>query len=231
MNKVKIGIVSRTSIDNDGTYIEYVSSEYRLAILKYGGIPFLILPPGLVNYYNSDPIILSDEEQYILKEQIDLCDGILFPGGYKWCKYEEYIYEYAYSKNIPILGICAGMQMIGCLDNKKNTVKNNTYIDHHQLDKKYVHYIDILDNTILKDIIKKDKIMVNSRHNEHIDNVNNLIVSAISEDGIIEAIEDKNFVLGIQWHPESMLDYDIYACNIYKYFINKCKENKNNILK
>ena len=75
--------------------------------------------------------------------------------------------------------------------------------------------------------------MVNSRHNEHIDSVDNFVVSAISEDGIIEAIEDKNknFVLGIQWHPESMLDYDIYACDIYKYFINKCKENKNNILK
>lgn len=233
MNKVKIGIVSRTSIDTDGTYIEYVSSEYRLAILKYGGIPFLILPPGLVNYYNSDPIILSDEEQYILREQIDLCDGILFPGGYKWCKYEEYIYEYAYSKNIPILGICAGMQMIGCIDGNTDIVKNNTCINHHQADKKYVHCVNVLDNTILKDIIKKDMIMVNSRHYEHVERLNKFAISAMSEDGIIEAIEDKdkNFVLGIQWHPESMLDYDICARNIYKYFINKCKENKNNILK
>jgi putative glutamine amidotransferase len=120
------------------------------------------------------------------------------------------------------------MQMMGYLDSKKYATKNNTYLNHHQVDKKYVHYINILDNTILKDIIKKDRIMVNSRHNEHIENVNNFIVSAISDDGIIEGIEDVNsrFVLGIQWHPESMLDYDMYAGNIYKYFIQKCKENR-----
>jgi putative glutamine amidotransferase len=228
MNKIKIGIISRAGIDSDGTYIEYISEEYRLAILKYGGIPLLILPPGLLNYYNNDPIDLKEEEKLILNEQIDLCDGILFPGGYKWHYYETYIFEYAYKKNIPILGICAGMQMMGYLDSKKYATKNNTYLDHHQVDKKYVHYINILDNTILKDIIKKDRIMVNSRHNEHIENVNNFIVSAISDDGIIEGIEDVNsrFVLGIQWHPESMLDYDIYAGNIYKYFIQKCKENR-----
>ena len=50
----------------------------------------------------------------------------------------------------------------------------------------------------------------------------NLDCVAYSEDNILEAIEDKNkkFFLGIQWHPESLLE-DIYSKRLFDYFIEK----------
>ena len=45
-------------------------------------------------------------------------------------------------------------------------------------------------------------------------------------DGLIEAIElpEKDFVIGVQWHPEKMVKYDVYANKIIDGFIEKCKE-------
>lgn len=223
-----IGIISRAGIESSNTQIEYINEEYRIAIIKNGGIPFLILPYKQIKYYQFNNVSVSKEEKEYLKLLIDKCDGILFPGGYKWYKYEEYIFKYAYRKNIPILGICCGMQMIGIMLENKNTLKKiESNINHHQENKKYVHDINILNDTLLYKIIKKSKIKVNSRHNEYLKSINNLKVSAYSEDGLIEAIEDeeKKFVLGIQWHPESMINYDLNQNNIYKYFVNICKKD------
>ena len=65
--------------------------------------------------------------------------------------------------------------------------------------------------------------MVNSAHHQAIKNPGNgLIVNALSEDGIIEGIEDptKNFCIGVQWHPEFFIQgADI---KLLKAFINAC---------
>ena len=161
-----------------------------------------------------------------------MCDGLLLPGGYKWYEFDEFIYNYALEKNMPILGICAGMQMMCMIDQNKNnickdtTVRNDTTINHHQRDKKYVHNVSIIDNTILSKIIDEKEIKVNSKHNYHVSSTTNLKVSAYSEDGLIEAVEydDKDFVIGVQWHPETMLDYDENANKILDEFINKCRK-------
>ena len=162
-----------------------------------------------------------------------MCDGLLIPGGYKWYEFDEFIYNYALEKNIPILGICVGMQMMCRIDQNRNsvcedtTIKNNTKINHNQRDKKYVHSVSIVDNTKLSKIINKNKIEVNSKHNYHVDRIVNLKISAYSFDGLIEAVEyeNKKFVIGVQWHPETMLDYDDDANKIFDEFINKCKNN------
>ena len=77
----------------------------------------------------------------------------------------------------------------------------------HLSNNKYVHDINIDPLSKLYKIIKKDKIKVNSRHKDKIDNTS-LEVVAYSSDGIIEAIEDKSkkFFIGVQWHPESLND-------------------------
>ena len=232
-----IGIVARTAIDDDGDKFICIWEETRRAVVKKGGIPFLIVPNQDVEYDSIRPIEvpkMTEEEISDLKSMVDMCDAILIPVGYKWYEFDEVIYNYALDKNMPILGICAGMQMMCRIDNNKNavtedtTVLNNTEINHHQRDTKYVHKVNIKENTKLFNIIGKKIIDVNSKHNYHVENISNLNVSAISEDGLIEAVEygDKNFVIGVQWHPETMLDYDEYANKIFDEFINKAKEYK-----
>lgn len=233
--KPMIGVIGRPDMASDDDKVICIWEGTRRAIVKKGGIPFLILPTQDVEYESlrpKDTPKLTEEEKNELKRLVDMCDGLLLPGGYKWYEFDEFIYNYALEKNMPILGICAGMQMMCKIDQNKNNickdaiVGNDTAIDHHQRDKEYVHNVSIIDHTILSKILGEKEIKVNSKHNYHVSRTTNLKVSAYSEDGLIEAVEydDKDFVIGVQWHPETMLDYDENANKILDEFINKCRK-------
>lgn len=229
MTKPIIGIVGRSDTSSEDYNIICCFENIRRSIIKHGGIPILILPNQNLDYEPSIPkeidrLTLSEKED--LKKAVDLCDGIVMPGTYKLFEYDRFIYEYSLSKDIPILGICGGMQLMGIVDNneKEILVKNDTNLKHFQKGIKYVHKINIIEDTLLSKIINKKEIEINSRHNYHLSKVNKLKVSAYSEDGFIEAIEmtNKRFVLGVQWHPESMLEYDENSNKIFKSFIDSC---------
>ena len=67
------------------------------------------------------------------------------------------------------------------------------------------HEVKLEPNTHLAEIIGKDKLMVNSLHYQAIDKPGlGFKVSAVSDDGIIEAIE-KDQILAVQWHPGSFI--------------------------
>lgn len=225
-----IGVIGRPDMASDDDKVVCIFESTRRAIVKKNAIPFLILPNQDIEYdsYKPNEIErLTIDEKNDLKKMVDICDGLLIPGGYKWYEFDEFIYNYALLKNMPILGICAGMQMMCAIDNDEKTViKNNTEIDHHQREKKYVHDVLIEKDTKLFNILNETKIKVNSKHNYHANEVKKLKISAYSIDGLIEAVEypNKDFVIGLQWHPETMLDYDINANKILDEFINKCKQ-------
>ena len=202
-----IGIVEWPYIDKDGDYIYEVFKGIIDKVIKCGGIPVGLFPTQSVDYYNSkicDIPNLSIDQLKDMKKSLQLCDAIIKPGALRIYGYERYIYKYALDNNIPYLGICAGMQL---MSNAKN-IKNET--NHFQN-----HYIKILENTLLSEIIGEKEILVNSRHNYHIENSGENSVCALSNDGIIEAIYNKNkkFHLGVQWHPE-LLECE----NSYKIF-------------
>lgn len=230
-----IGMIGRPDIASDDDKVICIWENTRRSVVKKGGIPFLFLPNQDVEYETMRPADvprMTDEQKEELKHLVDMCDGLLIPGGHKWYEYDEVIYNYAIEKNMPILGICAGMQMMCRIDaNKKavtldTTVRNETEINHCQREEKYVHRVDIMDGTKLKSIIGNSTIDVNSKHNYHVQRVNKLKISAYSEDGLIEAVEysDKDFVIGLQWHPETMLEYDDIANKIFDKFIEVSKQ-------
>lgn len=218
----KVGIVARTGEFWDRSAV-YMFENYRLICFENGVIPFLVLPPQLKDYYKtsgSDIGHLNEQEQDYLKQIVDDCDGIIIPGGDRWYDYDKFIYEYAYSIDKPILGICMGMQVIVSCDNFKMPILNDKNI-HYQKKVDYAHKVKINKDSKLYQIIGKEEIMVNSYHNYHVEETNNLNVSALSEEGYIEAVEDnkKKFVMGLQWHPEIMYDYDLDNKKIFKAFI------------
>ena len=94
----------------------------------------------------------------------------------------------------------------------------------------YSHKIRIKDGSVLKRIFSKDEIEVNSLHHQAIKKLGKgLIASAVSEDGIIEAIEldEKNrFAMGIQWHPEMISVKDSLQMSLMKYFISEAEKYK-----
>lgn len=218
----KIGIVSRFGEYFDKTAL-YMFDSYRIICLENNCLPFMILPPQMKDYYKlsgKEVGHLNESDKKYLQDFVDRCDGIIIPGGDRWYDYDKYIFEYAYEKNKPILGICMGMQVMASCDNNLLPIKNKDN-SHYQKNTDYAHHIKINKDSKLYDILSLDEIGVNSYHNYHIHNVNQFSVSAVSSDGVIEAIEDKSkkFVMGLQWHPEIMYSYDENNKKIIKAFI------------
>ena len=226
-----IGIVARAFEDDIGGKAFLCYETMARSVNQNGGQAILLLPNQDIEYNTSIPNEierLTEEEKNDLKRLVDMCDGIIQPGGNRLFEYDQFIYEYAKSKDIPILGICAGMQLI-CLNEVKeeNILRKVNDDDTHRVrEERYVHKVILEDDNILMDILGKKEFEVNSKHTYCVDKIGNLKLLAKSKDGIVEAIQvkDKKFIVGLQWHPESMFEYDNIQYKIFEYFINMCKQ-------
>ena len=156
-----------------------------------------------------------------------MCDGFVIPGGTYTYNFDEYVMKYAIEKDKPMLCICAGFQAICSMFSKNrdrfDMSKEFNNKDLHYASKfEYAHDINITKNTLLYDILKEDKIKVNSVHKNYIDNeLEELIPCAYSDDGILEAVylKEKKCILGLEWHPEALIDES--SKKIIDYFVSK----------
>jgi len=191
-----------------------------------------------------------------LPEFLQSCDGVLTPGGnysfpddwygqpdttqkqHPRFEFECNLTKRALKNDLPMLGICAGMQVLagvhGATFHKNLHHVIQTNIDHlnQRPAEQRAHGIDIFENTQLHKIIGTNKIDVNTAHNEAIDNVPaDVVVSARAPDGVIEAIEIPvaRFAIGVQWHPEFFMNDDSPDFMILKAFIQaSADKSKNN---
>ncbi len=141
----------------------------------------------------------------------------------------------------PVLGLCFGMQFMGCLYDCKLSASLRADFPnaiHHVgeiVNGRSIsadHDIRITEDTVLREIIGRDTIHVNSIHNtclskDHISGT--FTVAAQAEDGIVEAIEMKDhpFAIGIQWHQEKLFkDLSHPAHALLEGFIQKAAEQK-----
>lgn len=226
---IKIGIVARKSFDDEGKLCFLIrESNLRNVILKAGAIPVLLVPQQITMYENlqKPPFILTKEEKQRTQELLEICDGFILPGGDEWTYLDEAVIDYAKISKKPILGICLGMQVMAIEKDFKNIKKLPD--NNHKSKEKYVHSIQIKQDSLLYKITNQKELQVNSRHVHTVNVASSYEVVAISNDGIIEAIEYKNhpFFLGIQWHPEDMKDYDMTSQLIFNALITACKTLK-----
>jgi putative glutamine amidotransferase len=113
-------------------------------------------------------------------------------------------------RDIPILAICRGLQVL-------NVLHGGTLIQHlgserHDPDTNDVsqpaHEVHIEPESRLRRIAGQSEWRVNSRHHQAADVIGDgLLVSARSSDGVVEALErtDRRFVVAVQWHPEDQI--------------------------
>ncbi len=195
-----IGILLRPSISESNLKIKYLYDDISSAIYKSKGIPI-----GIDNKY--------------IDEYLNICNGFIIPGGDDIIKDDLIAIKKIIDKDIPLLGICLGMQEIATIYNGK--IIN---IDKHKNNN--MHEITIKNNSLLHKILGCEKTIVNSRHKSAVI-LPNLTISALSFDNITEAIEDENkkFVLGVEWHPENMYDKDLNSRKVFDYFIKICNDN------
>ena len=220
MKKPLIGITLDS--EEHGGYSKFpwyaIRKNYLEAVDKYGGLPF--------------PIFHSIKN---IKNIIKLLDGLIITGGNfdispsiygkktlnsrnkkkNRTKFELNLFKSCLKKNIPILGICGGEQLINvALGGTLIQHIQSKEISHEQLTprNRTSHDVTIKTNTKIYSIINKSVIKVNSAHHQAVDKIGkNLIVTGKSSDGCIEAIEHINhkWCLGLQWHPEFLItNYD-----------------------
>ena len=226
-----IGIPLRYNSLSDGRDILYLGEMVRRSFQKAGAFILPLVQVQDINYNSTkyeEFEKLNEEEKKLVDKYLDMVDGVVFPGGYKVSVYDEYLLERCIERDIPTLGICLGMQLMGSYKGKFTVMENNSSINHLQEDDNVLsHKVMVNKDSFLYKILEKDEILVNSFHRFHVIGSEYFSVNARSEDDYIEGIEfkDKKFILGLQWHPEISYDFDENSKKIIDYFINICSNS------
>lgn len=130
-------------------------------------------------------------------------------------EFELTLVKAAWERNIPVLGICGGAQLMAVFlggelyqhlpDDMPDGLPHEQELPPHQGS----HSVLIQSNTFLSTLSQRKSWAVNSSHHQGIKSAGKGIVSAIAEDNLIEAIEDpsRSFFIGVQWHPEFGIEY------------------------
>lgn len=170
-----------------------------------------------VNYFLIPMNTASNDDYDNIIEMIKMADGVIIPGGVRGgSKMELDIVKYLYDNDIPTVGICFGHQSMGVVfGGKKKSVEG-----HWCLGEKYVHYVNINKDSLLYKIVGKERMLVNSKH-KYIVVDTNMDISTYNDEGMPETFEakEKRCFIGVQWHPESIMDSD--NKKIFDYFISK----------
>ena len=211
----------RPIIGITGNYDEHtckLADGYYRSVQKAGGVP-VIIPP------------LSDTDSII--NTLEHIDGLLLSGGADYNPLyaneepipalhginserdlpELLITRLAYNRQIPILGICRGIQTLAMAlggkvlqDIGQSGIKHSQDADRSEP----THSVTVEQGSNLFNIYKQEeKLYVNSFHHQAVGDAGPLLrISATAPDGTIEAIESNEYksILGVQWHPECLAE-------------------------
>ena len=121
----------------------------------------------------------------------------------------------ALARNMPVLGICGGQQLLAValggtlIQHIPDSIR--TDIEHEQPNPRDQpgHEVAIAPDTLLARIIGKPRMAVNSAHHQAVATPGaGALVNALAPDGVVEGVESAShrFALGVQWHPEYAVD-------------------------
>ncbi len=209
----------------------YLNSAYLLAVQQAAGVP-LLLPPRL--------------DDAALGALIERLDGVVLTGGgdIDPARFDELAHptvsevspardaleialvEHALGRELPILAICRGLQVLnvalgGSLFQDVGT-DPGTQVAHSQEAPRNIptHRVKIDSGSQLAGVLGVDALGVNSLHHQAIKALGRgLRAVAFAEDGLIEGAElddESRFVLGIQWHPEEMVTDSAPARRLFR---------------
>jgi putative glutamine amidotransferase len=216
-----------------GHFLDYALSDYSQAILHAGGAPV---------------IIPAAQDRRSLAAILDSVQGIILSGGpdIHPRRYGEeplaglgevdealdhmelMAAELAIEKDLPLLGICRGIQVLnvalgGTLYQDIPFQVPESICHTPKTDKAVnTHTVRIEAGSRRHKIIGKRELWVNGKHHQALKSIaKGLAVAAQAKDGVVEAVElpAKRFVVGVQWHPEGTWREDIYSQKLFQAFV------------
>lgn len=233
----RIGITMRLELETDRFYL---SRHYSEAVEAAGGTPV--------------HISLIPNPDYISSVMDDL-DGVLLPGSDSDIDPLRYgtephpnlgsvhpvkdetdllVLDEIEKRRLPLFAICFGMQAL-------NVSRGGTLIQDiptqlpgaikHQQGAprdRPSHAITLDKTSVLLSLAEAEQVLVNSHHHQAVEKVGrNLVATAWTSDGLIEAVEDSRpdrFAFGVQWHPELGWQRDRLSQALFERFVAEAKE-------
>ncbi len=145
--------------------------------------------------------------------------------------------QWAIEDDLPVFGICRGIQVMNValggslvqdIPARITTDLRHTITSSQEESRSLLlHDVAVKDGSLLASVLGETQVTVNSIHHQALRNVApTATVSAVAPDGIIEGIElpDKHFVLGVQWHPEDLVDNDTRMQNLFNSFVEAARQ-------
>lgn len=222
-----------------GHFMDYTFSDYSQAILHAGGAP-LIVP--------------SAQDEKSLEAILGAVQGLILSGGpdihprrygeepssglgevdEALDRMELMAASLALEKNLPVLGICRGIQVLnvalgGTLYQDIPSQVTESICHTPKTDKAVnTHTVRVEARSRLRRILGRPEIWVNGKHHQALkDPAPGLVVSARARDGVIEAVEHphKRYVVGVQWHPEGTWRDDVCSKKLFQSFVRAAGES------
>ncbi|MBS1678928.1 MAG: gamma-glutamyl-gamma-aminobutyrate hydrolase family protein [Actinobacteria bacterium] len=194
-----------------------IPASYHRVVVRAGALDIPLVP---------DPRVIADPDLLL-----DIVDGLLVIGGVdvdparygeegeaelevvdgERDDFEVALMRRALEREIPLLGICRGMQVLnvalgGSLTQDLGSEANQLHRPHLGTFVGTEHEVDVADSSLAARAAGGGRQVVHSHHHQAIDRLGrDLAVSATAADGVIEAVETRggSFALGVQWHPEA----------------------------
>ena len=231
-----IGIVADVN-DKEGCYCQ--KNDYISAVQGSGGLP-IILPPlaaGLVEEFAAridglilagggdlDPTHYGEDSQYEIQYTHPLRD-----------RFELLLVKATLAQERPILGICRGIQVLNVAMGGTLYQDIQEQIGEAMIHRQVApaghptHAVKVEPGSLLARLVGQPMLQVNSFHHQAVRAVApGLVVSAWANKCTIEAIEapSHHFVLGVQWHPETMWEKDKLAKALFDGLIESAKRGQ-----
>jgi putative glutamine amidotransferase len=224
MRKPRIAVILDENTSGDGTRYEAAKGYFR-GVRDAGGLPFGIpyLPEIIDVVLKEFDGLLSVGGRFAYPDEWYLPGEVSRAPPSERLAIERAIVEGFLARDKPVLSICAGMQMLACLNGCRLTpdlrVMMPEALEHDR--RGQLHAVKLAANSRLAAIIGEQTIEVNTFHREAVAQLSpSVVASAHAGDGIVEAIEipANRFAIGIQWHQE-LLGTDHPGDRLFRGFV------------
>ena len=212
---IKIGVTYTGTDEKHSNYVNWLKGHEHIEIITLSP-----LHTDMESINNFDGIVLSGGVD--MHPKFYNCSITDYPNAplhfhEKRDEFEMEVFEISQQKNIPLLAVCRGMQLVNCILGGTLTqdigLTSNAIHKFEQHDKG--HGVNIVPGSLLNEITGVSRTMTNSAHHQAINILGEgLTINCTADDGIVEGVEwaereGKSFFLGIQWHPERLYKFHL----------------------